>query len=546
MLYADGTGVETTGTARQVESRPNRTGADGLLLEDDDVGHGSRLEAAPADKSVQISGAGGEQVDGLLGAQQAVLTNHASEHVRGEAEARDHVEVGTRVGASDDGPRISDQLVAHSPVAGGVGRERVNERCTELVGHDDVEQHIEGGPVLLGRDVADHPALVALRRRRERLDDHHLPPFGEARKRRGGCGQGPQPPPSFGAGQERKLLCRRQRHRLGPAVNGVQYEAGAEGVAKAVHAGQRQADNLAAGRTGEIGDVQPGKRLVSRPLRTDDEVPVHRPLGDDRHVDHQLLCLGVPQTDAREELDGRPRKFAARLGQGDQLCPRGMAGRHRLTGGVVVCRRQARRETQCSGPQAGPQQVPHPLDLFGSPLALARRLAHDDPPQGAVTHHEPGVDGERAVQTVQVVLGTGPVPRDPLLERFEGHSFNPGQHRHQVLGGRRVQRCDAEPTVATDRRRDAVERRRREVGVPEALHVEMGVNIDKPRGNHQPVGVDGPGPRSHIGADLRHPPAVYRYVRGPPGRPGPVYHRTTSNHHVVHVSPRPHSVTARC
>ena len=103
-----------------------------------------------------------------------------------------------------------------------------------------------------------------------------------------------------------------------------------------------------------------------------------------------------------------------------------------------------------------------------------------------------GVDGEVRLDGVEVLGGGPPVPGNALLECLERHALDPGQHPHQVLavGGVVGQGGDGESAVPPDHRGHAVEGRRAEGAVPEGLGIEVGVDVDEPRGHDASVSID--------------------------------------------------------
>ena len=96
-------------------------------------------------------------------------------------------------------------------------------------------------------------------------------------------------------------------------------------------------------------------------------------------------------------------------------------------------------------------------------------------------------------------LGRRPVPRHALLERLQRHALDPGQHPHQVVGIRRVDRTvtgrerrDREAAVAAHHGGHAVQRRRAQRRVPERLRVVVGVDVDEARRDDEVGRVDRP------------------------------------------------------
>jgi hypothetical protein len=95
--------------------------------------------------------------------------------------------------------------------------------------------------------------------------------------------------------------------------------------------------------------------------------------------------------------------------------------------------------------------------MFGCRLLADSGLAHHDAAQRRVPDEEPGVDGERAVEAIEVLAEGLPVPRHALGQRLERHALDARQHPHEVVGLARRQRRDREAAVAADDRRDAVQ-----------------------------------------------------------------------------------------
>ena len=166
----------------------------------------------------------------------------------------------------------------------------------------------------------------------------------------------------------------------------------------------------------------------------------------------------------------------------------GPAGRRRRCGSSTTWRRTRGRRPPARRAAGRPSRSTS--SVGGRPLGGGS--AHDDPAQGGVPDHEPGVERERAVEPVEVLGGAGPVPGHALLERLERHALDPGEHAHEVVGRAAGQRGDGEAAVAAEHGGDAVQRRRAERRVPEALHVEVGVHVDEARRDDPAVGVDGP------------------------------------------------------
>src|SRR4051812_13200797 len=103
-------------------------------------------------------------------------------------------------------------------------------------------------------------------------------------------------------------------------------------------------------------------------------------------------------------------------------------------------------------------------------MALQGSLTHYDPTNRRMTDHETRIDRKAMIEPIEILASRAPVPRNPRLERQQRHALNTGEHPHEVAGGIAVDRGDTEPTVSPYDRRDAVQRRRTEHRIPEALH----------------------------------------------------------------------------
>ena len=102
-------------------------------------------------------------MDGLLQREHAELADAVGQQRGAVDGAAHHVEVGAGVGAADHGARVAPHLGAEPPVGLGVLQARRPQPGAELVGDDDVEQHVERVEVAaaLVDDLADRAALVA-------------------------------------------------------------------------------------------------------------------------------------------------------------------------------------------------------------------------------------------------------------------------------------------------------------------------------------------------------------------------------------------------
>ena len=177
-----------------------------------------------------------------------------------------------------------------------------------------------------------------------------------------------------------------------------------------------------------------------------------------------------------------------------------------------------------------------------------RTLPHHDPAQRAVPHQESGVGHQRAVDRVEVLAEGAPIPRDALLQRFERHALDPGQHPHQVVAVVGLERGNGEATVAADHRGHAMQRRRGQGGVPEDLCIEVRVDVDEAGCDHHAGRIDRalgrPRRRSGFVADGHDAPVRDADVPLGPRGTGAVDDRATRNPGIEHVRSPP--VIQRC
>ena len=166
--------------------------------------------------------------------------------------------------------------------------------------------------------------------------------------------------------------------------------------------------------------------------------------------------------------------------------------------------------------------------------ALVRRVAHHEQPQRGVTDVHVEVEHGAAARDGRQVLGERlEVPRDTRRQRLDVHVLDVlerASDRRVVLGSRRR---DREAAVARDHRRHAVERRRRERGIPEHLRVVVGVDVDEPRRHDLARGVELPRAVGvELRPDLHDAPALDRDVGGVAGRAGAVDDGAAPDHDV--------------
>src|SRR5262249_3257122 len=115
LLDAVGGTIHAGRTSGQIVPHDDRTGTDGVWIEDHQVRPVARGDAATIPQAGESRWHLGEIVDGLFQRQEAVLAYRLGDHGCGVGERIDHVEVGAGIGRPDDDARITPQLGPQSP-----------------------------------------------------------------------------------------------------------------------------------------------------------------------------------------------------------------------------------------------------------------------------------------------------------------------------------------------------------------------------------------------------------------------------------------------
>ncbi len=181
-------------------------------------------------------------------------------------------------------------------------------------------------------------------------------------------------------------------------------------------------------------------------------------------------------------------------GPGDQLAVDGAVS-HGARGG----------EAEGAGADGLEHNGAHGLDVLGrGRLVAGAPLAHDVGPHRRV--RDLGADVDRPAPLLERVeiLGEGlPLPLDPLGQRRAGDVLDALHEADEPVVAVGLGRREPDAAVAHDERRDAVPRRRGELGVPGDLAVVVGVDVDPSRGHQEAAGLDDLGgtalDRAHVG-----------------------------------------------
>ena len=224
------------------------------------------------------------------------------------------------------------------------------------------------------------------------------PAFSAPARRRGPGRRGRRPRP--GARRASRASTSRQPGRPGSRVVGPHPH----------HVGQGQGDHVGARGRGQVGRLQ----LLLVDLlggQAAEQVPVERPVGGQRHVGHQLHPLVGDGADGGDELERGAGVVPQGAGQGHELVEGGRSatgpGGGRRRGGP----RRARTRTRGPRRPATPRPArPWPPAARASASLAGGGVAHDHPADGRVPDQEAGVDGQAAVDPVEVLARTSASP----------------------------------------------------------------------------------------------------------------------------------------
>ena len=254
-------------------------------------------------------------------------------------------------------PRVAPHLGPQLPVAPRVAQTGRAEPGAQLVGDDDVEQHVErvDAVAALVGDLADRAALVAAVLRREGLDHLEAAPVGQAAEHARLLGVGPArravgaPSGSdsarirSGTGSDST-----SRHPGRPSST----KPGQERQPQPHRVRQRERDDPAAALGGVVrrGELRLVAGRVQR--RHAEHVPVQRAAGG------RPTCAARSSRSSSVKPLMQPARIASSVvpwhvahgaGQRDELVVAGAARRHRVAVAVVVGRGGRGREAEGAG-----------------------------------------------------------------------------------------------------------------------------------------------------------------------------------------------------
>ena len=237
------------------------------------------------------------------------------------------------------------------------------------------------------------------------------------------------------------------------------------------------------------------------------------------------------------ELDDPGAELTQHAADAEQLVFRGERARHRLAVHRGVHGGAGGRKAKRTSLNRGPDDVGHRSDVLGRGGLVTRSpLAHDVRAYRAVRHLRGDVDRARhLLDRVEVVGESLPAPLDALGQRAARDVLDALHQLDEPLLAARAYRRESHAAIAHDDRRDPVPRRRGEQRIPADLTVVMGVDVDEPGGDDEPVGVDrAPGGGSRKVTDLGDDAVVDRHVGSARGISGAIHQGAGADDEVVH------------
>ena len=126
-----------------------------------------------------------------------------------------------------------------------------------------------------------------------------------------------------------------------------------------------------------------------------------------------------------------------------------------------------------------------------------------------------------------------PIPDHPLLHGVEGNGLGARHGEHRPVAPFRHHRRKAEAAVAEDHGGDPVPAGDGAVGIPLNLCVVVGVQIDEPRRDDQPIGIDNPfGSAFDATADMGNPPILDPKIAAIARHPSAIDNRPALDAHI--------------
>jgi hypothetical protein len=197
----------------------------------------------------------------------------------------------------------------------------------------------------------------------------------------------------------------------------------------------------------------------------------------------------------RRQLEHRLTAGGHRPTESEQLIFRGIGPRYRFTVDRAVADRARGRKAQRPNLDRFPHQTCHRRDVVWRGRLVARAaLPHRVRADRTVRHLTTNVDREFLPPDHVEVFGVAfPAPGNALGERGPGDVFDAFHQADQPVLLTRPHRGEPDTTISGDHGGDAVSAGRLQQGIPADLAVVVGVDVDEPRRDDLPGGVDGLG-----------------------------------------------------
>ena len=352
----------------------------------------------------------------LFQRQQRTIDRRARDEGGGIAEAVDHVEMGTCIGCANNCPRVAPDLHTLFPTRVGLAGVHTCDHGVEIVVDDDVDERVPLLFAKLSGNRADGETLESFPVLAEGLEQGVVTPIGERTKcARCRLGKAIHLGATGRVAQHRQLHCRRECHQLVPARQDVEHETTAQVEPQAEGVGQRERKHAATLRLGDIAAGELMLHLLPVLGLHLEQIPVERTIGCHAHRRHQIERLIGESANLRNELERRPRELAHHTAQRNEFLARAMTRRHRIARVIVMRGGPRRRKSHAASGKAVAQQLLHLHDLLRRSCTSGGIFFHHAAPDRGVTHEEPGIGHEGAVETVEVLAGGAPIPRHALL-----------------------------------------------------------------------------------------------------------------------------------
>ena len=268
-----------------------------------------------------------------------------------------------------------------------------------------------------------------------------------------------------------------------------------------------------------------------------------RPCAGLAHPPHHVELAAEARLEAADAAVGHPLHGAAaeashRADDPGELVLTGIRPGHRDAATRAVPFQPVGREAErASLDGLGDERPMRAISSSRGGLFGRAALAHHVAAQRAVRNLGADVDGPRdAVEHVEVFGERLPAPGDPLAQRGAGDVLDAFHELDEPVALVLGDRGEADPAVAHDDGRDAVQRRGFQHRIPGGLTVVMAMDVDESGGDDPAVGLDDLGAVTDRARcpDRGDAPVVDGDI-SPLGRGArPVHDRAAADHQIVH------------